>query len=120
MLSFFPRDVLDEIVDLIESVSGGFPTYSFILLSFLEFVEIRHMNYVGKLLLNICISHPSELVKSNVYKMYMLLLVLHESSCALGTSLADCYADTPHCHSKSKFLHKRQCCQTRRTFDCSL
>ena len=29
MLSFFPRDVLDEIWDLIESVSGGFPSYSF-------------------------------------------------------------------------------------------
>ena len=29
MLSFFPRDVLDEILDLIESVSEGFPTYSF-------------------------------------------------------------------------------------------
>ena len=25
---FFPRDVLDEIWDLIESVSEGFPTYS--------------------------------------------------------------------------------------------
>ena len=28
MLSFFPRDVLDEIWDLIESVSEGFPFYS--------------------------------------------------------------------------------------------
>ena len=27
MLSFFPRDVLDEIMDLIESVSEGFLTY---------------------------------------------------------------------------------------------
>ena len=33
MLSFFPRDVLDEIWDLIESVSEGFPTYSFKILS---------------------------------------------------------------------------------------
>ena len=30
MLSFFPRDVLDEILDLIESVSEGFPPYSLI------------------------------------------------------------------------------------------
>ena len=30
MLSFFPRDVLDEILDLIESVSEGFPTYSWV------------------------------------------------------------------------------------------
>ena len=29
VLSFFPRDVLDEILDLIESVSEGFPTYSY-------------------------------------------------------------------------------------------
>ena len=28
MLSFVPRDVLDEILNLIESVSEGFPTYS--------------------------------------------------------------------------------------------
>ena len=27
MLSFFPRDVLDEIWDLVESVSEEFPTY---------------------------------------------------------------------------------------------
>ena len=27
VLSFFPRDVLDEILELIESVSEGFPTY---------------------------------------------------------------------------------------------
>ena len=29
MLSFFPLDVLDEILDLIESVSEGCLTYSF-------------------------------------------------------------------------------------------
>ena len=28
MLFFFPRDVLDEILDLIGSVPEGFPTYS--------------------------------------------------------------------------------------------
>ena len=28
VLSSFPRDVLDEILDLIESVSEGFPIYS--------------------------------------------------------------------------------------------
>ena len=28
VLSFFPLDVLDEVWDLIESVSGGFLTYS--------------------------------------------------------------------------------------------
>ena len=29
LLSFSPRDVLYEILDFIESVSEGFPTYSF-------------------------------------------------------------------------------------------
>ena len=33
VLSFFPRDVLDEILNLIESVSEDFPSYSFILLN---------------------------------------------------------------------------------------
>ena len=31
MVSFFQRDVLDEIWDLIESVSDGLPSYSFVL-----------------------------------------------------------------------------------------
>ena len=30
VLSFFPRDVLDEIFNLIESVSEGFPSYSWV------------------------------------------------------------------------------------------
>ena len=32
MLSLFPRDVFDEILDLIGSVSEGFPTYSCLLI----------------------------------------------------------------------------------------
>ena len=32
MLFFFPLDVLDEIWDLIESVSEGFPTYPYTLI----------------------------------------------------------------------------------------
>ena len=32
VLSFFPRDVLDEILNLIESVSEDFPSYSLLLL----------------------------------------------------------------------------------------
>ena len=34
MLSFFPRGVLDEILNLIESVSEGFPSYSYIIYIF--------------------------------------------------------------------------------------
>ena len=30
VLSFFPRDVLDEILNLIGSVSEGFPSYSYL------------------------------------------------------------------------------------------
>ena len=33
VLSFFPRDVLDEILNLIESVSEGFPSYSIIIIN---------------------------------------------------------------------------------------
>ena len=32
VLSFFPRDVLDEILNLIESVSEDLPSYSFIIM----------------------------------------------------------------------------------------
>ena len=32
MLSFFPRGVLGEILNLIESVSEGFPSYSYMYL----------------------------------------------------------------------------------------
>ena len=44
VLSFFPLDVLDEIWDLIESVSEGFLTYSYLLIMFylsVKFAEIR-------------------------------------------------------------------------------
>ena len=46
MLSFFPLDVLDEIWDLIESVSEGFLTYSYNLL--LEYSVDRYTS-VAKL-----------------------------------------------------------------------
>ena len=36
MLSFFPLDVLDEIWDVIESVSEGFLTYSSIVQAFFD------------------------------------------------------------------------------------
>ena len=40
MLSFFPLDVLDEIWDVIESVSEGFLTYSLIIIIAFVFVGI--------------------------------------------------------------------------------
>ena len=36
VLSFFPRDVLDEIWNLIESVSEGFPTYLYSVCTFMH------------------------------------------------------------------------------------
>ena len=36
MLSFFPGGVLDEILNLIESISEDFPSYSFILRNFAD------------------------------------------------------------------------------------
>ena len=44
VLSFFPRDVLDEILNLIESVSEDFPSYSLILLGIfvIFFLNSKH------------------------------------------------------------------------------
>ena len=41
VLSFFPRDVLDEILNLIGSVSEGFPSYSLVYKFDYSFVEDR-------------------------------------------------------------------------------
>ena len=40
VLSFFPRDVLDEILNLIESVSEDFPSYSYLSLKKAKFLDI--------------------------------------------------------------------------------
>ena len=45
MLSFFSLDVLGEIWDLIESVSEGFPTYSYDFLHF-NFIVHRTANFI--------------------------------------------------------------------------
>ena len=42
VLSFFPRDVLDEILNLIGSVSEGFPSYSYLGLDILlQVIDIQ-------------------------------------------------------------------------------
>ena len=43
VLSFFPRDVLDEILNLIESVSEDFPSYSLVYETN-NFAFIRYLN----------------------------------------------------------------------------
>ena len=45
MLSFFPRGVLDEILNLIESVSEDFPSYSYLSILILVIPRrLRKMN----------------------------------------------------------------------------
>ena len=46
MLSFFPRGVLDEILNLIESVSEDFPSYSF-KLYFLQKIKVKNESVVS-------------------------------------------------------------------------
>ena len=50
VLSFFPRDVLDEILNLIESVSEDFPSYSFILARLSKYVFICSLLVVMSLI----------------------------------------------------------------------
>ena len=45
VLSFFPRDVLDEILNLIESVSEDFPSYSFRLNDGVNINKSLHIKY---------------------------------------------------------------------------
>ena len=60
MLSFFPLDVLDEIWDLIESVSEGFLIYSYEKrLIYCVIAEVAHVNYSQERIL-ISQSHDDE------------------------------------------------------------
>ena len=45
MLSFFPRDVFFEILDLIETVSEGFPSYSYLLQLMIEWQSTAPRQY---------------------------------------------------------------------------
>ena len=47
VLSFFPRDVLDEILNLIESVSGDFPSYSYHILTLKRSCNVTNLCYYG-------------------------------------------------------------------------
>ena len=68
MLSYFPLDVLDEIWDVIESVSEGFLTYSsmtklYIVHTFyMKSLLFRESSPLNSLFLRVCIKHcgPSE------------------------------------------------------------
>ena len=45
MLSFFPRDVLDEIWDLVGLVSEGFATYSVYILNKILYISISFFSF---------------------------------------------------------------------------
>ena len=48
VLSFFPRDILDVIWDLIESVSEGFPTYSnYETITFVVFIFAQYLSVLS-------------------------------------------------------------------------
>ena len=63
VLSFFPRDVLDEILNLIESVSEDFPSYSF------RYMDPLNFNFY-------------RIIEDNVLKTYMTFL--HGKFCCYG------------------------------------
>ena len=50
VLSFFPRDVLDEILNLIESVSEDFPSYSCSYFICKRFLSSREANRKSQIL----------------------------------------------------------------------
>ena len=64
MLSFFPRGVLDEILNLIESVSEGFPSYSFPYKLICLYANAIHLN---------CRSH----VLTFIYYIFFVFNELH-------------------------------------------
>ena len=45
VLSFFPRDVLDEILNLIESVSEDFPSYSYTADVYSQFSKLHFTDF---------------------------------------------------------------------------
>ena len=47
VLSFFPRDVLDEILNLIESVSEDFPSYSYCDIIPLQILHLNIFKHQG-------------------------------------------------------------------------
>ena len=80
MLSFFPLDALDEIWDLIESVSEGFLTYSF-MSTMLFLIERDKSNikrsYDKQILILVVISYKIiKLAKGSLHKFHEKLLLV--------------------------------------------
>ena len=71
MLSFFPRGVLDEILNLIKSVSEGFPSYSFITNG--KPNQIKEIEEIHVMPDGLCFPRPTFLVPSatTVWKTFL-------------------------------------------------
>ena len=82
MLSFFPRGVLDEIFNLIESVSEGFPSYSCLVTGetphFAESITDHSKAALLLWLLNVCCYVRMQMVFSNMVER---MTVAHYVSC---------------------------------------
>ena len=71
MVSFFPRDELDEILNLIESVSG-FPSYSYVVLITSEIFNDNAVEYF----LEVLLESFKSLFESLVIYIFCLLLII--------------------------------------------
>ena len=63
MLSFFPRDVLDEILNLIESVFEGFPSYSF---------NLSTLKPLGSLQEQLSFAEKTDFLKTSTGKLFKI------------------------------------------------
>ena len=73
VLSFFPRDVLDEILNLIESVSEDFPSYSLVFLSPFFMKKILVVLSLGFMILGILFYKQNLDSKTNFSGLKLIL-----------------------------------------------
>ena len=74
MLSFFPRGVLDEILNLIESVSEEFPSYSYIAPLHVHYLILaRYRGLTGGFLL---LQNFSVAISVSPHVCFILVLIL--------------------------------------------
>ena len=71
MLSFFLRGVLDEILNLIESVSEGFPSYSTLSDTFEQEQGVPQGNIISPTLFNIKINNIVKCVNDTDSTLYV-------------------------------------------------
>ena len=68
VLSFFPRDVLDEILNLIESVSEDFSSYSFTILSNCQYFVVFTISLTyNSDVLGLSLSFQINVISASVY-----------------------------------------------------